>query len=125
MHTYDIRMYGWYVAQLFFTTANPLKIKRHPQNQYVSIGQRAMFECFVTGSSSSFDVTWERNRRNINFSRFTVQNTTRNNGVSSSLTIRNVMIKDSGEYWCTATNADKVSFTSNRAKLISKLYLLD
>ena len=84
-----------------------------------------MFECFVTGSNSSFDVTWERNSRNINSRRFIATNTMHDNGVSSNLTIENVMVRDSGKYWCKATNADNDDFESTQAELISKLYLIN
>ena len=113
----------WLVTNIF-ATANALEIKRNPQDQYVSVGQTAMFECFVTGSNSSFDVTWERNGR-INSNRYTIKNTKHNNEINSNLTIENVIMKDSGKYWYKATNADKEDFESTQAELISKLYLIN
>ena len=84
-----------------------------------------MFECFVTGNNNSFDVTWERNGRIINSNRYTIKNTMHNNGINSSLTIENVMVRDSGKYWCKATNDDNDDFESTQAELISKLYLIN
>ena len=108
---------------MFFVTANPLNIERHPQNQSVNLDQQVTFTCFVTGSNSLFDVTWEKNGKKIDSSsnKITVKNTAHNNGVNSSLIIENVKVKDSGRYSCKATNADEKSFKSTQAELLSKL----
>ena len=95
--------------------------ERHPENNFVDINQNVTFECFVSGSNSLLNVTWERNRKQYN-SENVENTTTHGNGVSSSLTIGKAKPKDGGKYRCRATNADGESVVSTEAELISKLF---
>ena len=94
--------------------------RRHPENHFVDRNQKVTFECFVSGSNSSLNVTWEKDGMKHNFNN--VENTTHSNGVSSSLTIDRPKVKDSGKYRCRATNADGNSTVSTEAELISKIF---
>ena len=91
-------------------------IQRDPQNQIVNYNQKAIFECFVNGSSSSLTVTWERNRNQYNSGN--VNNILHSNGVRSSY---QATVRDSGKYRCRATNDNGSSTVSTEAELISKL----
>ena len=64
---------------------------------------------------------WEKNKKLLNLRRSAVDTITQSNGVHSSLTIKNIMMKDSGNYRCKATNIDGNSSVSTEAELISKL----
>ena len=94
-------------------------IQRHPQDQIVIYNQKVTFECFVNKSSNLLTITWEKNGEQYNSG--SVVNTTHSNGVSSSLTINRVTVKDSGKYSCRATNVNGNSTVSTEAELISKL----
>ena len=93
-------------------------IQRNPQNQNVNNNHKVTFECFVSGSNSSLEIIWERNRQKYNSRN--VKNTEDDNGITSSLTINNATVSDNGKYRCRATNADGNSTVSTEAKLISK-----
>ena len=80
--------------------------------------QHVTFDCFVNGSNSSLNVTWERNRRP--YDSRNVENIVHSNGVRSILTINTATVRDDGKYRCTVTNVDGKSASSNEAELISK-----
>ena len=94
--------------------------KRHPENHFVGFNQKVTFECFVSGSNSSLNVTWEKDGMKHNSNN--VENITHSNGVSSSLRIDRAKVKDSGKYRCRATNANGESAVSTEAELISKIF---
>ena len=100
-------------------TAGLLLIQKHPQNQIVNDTQKAMFECFVNGSNSSVTVIWEKDQKK--YETGNSENVMHSNGVTSTLTINEATMKDSGKFRCNATNADGKSVTSQEAELISKL----
>ena len=91
--------------------------QRHPQDQFINNRQEATFECFVNGSNSTLNVTWERNRNQ--YSLRNLENTVHSNGVRSILTINAATVSDDGKYRCRATNDDGKSAVSNEADLIS------
>jgi len=61
---------------------------------------------------------WEKDEKHYTIGN--TENIMHINGVSSTLTLNNVTVKDSGKYRCRATNVDGRSTTSNEAELISK-----
>ena len=93
-------------------------IQTDPMIQIVKFNEKVKFECFVSGSSSTLTVTWERNRKKNTLGN--IRNVINSNGVNSSLTIHKARVSHSGKYRCKATNADGKSAVSNEAELISK-----
>jgi len=102
---------------IFYIAGLPL-IQRYPLTQIVDDGQKAIFECFVNGSNSSLTVTWEKDKKH--YTSGNTRDIIHSNGVSSTLTLNEATVKDSGKYRCRATNVDGKSDTSNEAELISK-----
>jgi len=103
---------------LFHTVAAPSFFWRHPQNHFVNNTEKVKFDCFANGSET-LNITWEKDRRS--YTSGVTQDTRRNNGVSSSLTLNRARVTDSGKYRCRATNVDGNSTTSNEGELLSKL----
>ena len=93
-------------------------IQRNPLIQIINDSQKAIFECFVNGSNSSLIITWEKDRKH--YTSGNTENIIHSNGVSSTLTLNEAKVEDSGKYRCRATNVDGRSTTSNEAELISK-----
>ena len=63
---------------VFVTVGLPL-IQSHPHIQIVDNRQHVTFDCFVNGSNSTLNVTWERNKKPYNSGN--VANTVYSNGV--------------------------------------------
>ena len=101
-----------------YTAGLPV-IQKDPQDRFVNNRQSVTFECIVSGSNSSLNVTWERNKKQYNSGN--VENTAHSNGVRSILTINTAAVRNDGKYRCRATNVDGRSGVSNEAELISRL----
>ena len=106
---------------IYLSTAGLPLFQRHPQNQIVTNKQEVTFECFANGSNSALIITWKKDQKPY-YSK-DITSVILDNGVSSSLTINKVMMKDSGKYRCNATNVDGKSAVSEEAELISKLFI--
>ena len=94
----------------------------HPLDQFIYNRHEATFECFVNGSNSTLNVTWERNSKQYNLGN--LANIMNSNGVRSILAINAATVSDDGKYRCKATNIDGNSAVSNEADLISNIYRL-
>ena len=97
-------------------TAGTLSFLKQPSNQIININQTAIFECFITGSDN-ITIKWQKDGKSLRNRNVKTHKT--NNGTISNLTLDRATVKDSGKYWCKATNADDDSITSVEAKLIS------
>ena len=97
-------------------TAGSLSFLKHPSNQIININQTANFECSVTGSNNT-TIKWQKDGRSLSNGNVKTHKT--NNRTTSNLTLDRATVKDSGKYWCKATNVDDDSITSVEAELIS------
>ena len=96
-------------------TAGSLSFLKHPSNQFIKINQTANFKCFVTGSNN-ITIMWQKDGTSL--SNINVKTYRTNNRTTSKLALDRATVKDSGKYWCKATNDDD-SITSVEAELIS------